>query len=63
VLNDGGILVSVMSPSLLWRTNKKTWDFRNWLDELEAQVFEMEEGAFKASGTSIRTNVVKIAKN
>jgi predicted RNA methylase len=62
VLNPGGILVSVMSVSPFFRTNQKSVDFRNWLGNLNSQVMDIGEGQFKASGTDIRTKVIKIVK-
>lgn len=62
VLAPGGILVSVMSTSPLFRTNKKSEAFRAFLDEVEADVIELPEGAFKESGTMVRTCIVKIEK-
>ena len=62
VLSNGGILVSVMSISPFFRTNEKSNAFRNWLDMLGAQVFKLDEGMFKTSGTAVRTNVIKIRK-
>ena len=62
VLKSGGILVSVVSVSPFFRTNKKSVDFRNWLDENNAEVIDIPAGAFKASGTNIPTKIIKIVK-
>ena len=63
VLTDGGILVSVMSPSPFFRTNNKSETFRSWLDFVGAEIHKLPEGMFKASGTNIRTNIIKIRKS
>jgi phospholipid N-methyltransferase len=62
ILPPGGILVSIVSPSPFFRTNKTSVDFRNWLNEVNAEIVEIPEGAFKGSGTMVRTNIVKIRK-
>lgn len=62
LLKPGGILVSVMSVSWQWRTNKKSVAFREWLEENNAEVVDIESGAFKESGTLIPTTIIKIRK-
>ena len=63
ILKPGGILVSVMSNSPFFRTDKKSIAFREFLEENNAFVEELPEGAFKESGTMVKTCVVKIKKN
>lgn len=62
ILRLGGILVSVVSESPFFRSNKKSVDFRAFLDEHEAIIEPLAEGAFKESGTMVRTRLVKIVK-
>ena len=62
VLAPGGVLVSVMSASPFFRSNKKSADFRAFLDDIGAEVEELPEGAFKESGTMVKTCVVKIRR-
>lgn len=62
ILKPGGMLVSVVSPSPFFRTNKTSIDFREWLDEVNAEVIDVPEGAFKESGTPIRTKIIKLRK-
>lgn len=62
LLNAGGILVSVVSPSPFFRTNKKSVEFREWLEKVNAEIVDIPEGAFKGSGTMIRTHIIKIKK-
>lgn len=62
-LKPGGILVSVCSASPFFRTNKKSVDFRAFLEENNAQVIDLPEGSFKESGTMVRTKLVKIVKS
>jgi len=62
MLRSGGILVSVVSPSPFFRTNKKSVEFREWLEEHGAEVIDVPAGAFKASGTTIATKIIKIVR-
>jgi predicted RNA methylase len=61
-LIPGGILVAVCSPSPFFRGDKKSVSFREWLDELGAEIIDVPEGAFKVSGTNISTKIIKIKK-
>lgn len=61
-LNRGGKIVTIMSKHWQNSTNKKETEFRNWLEELEAEVVEINAGEFKESGTSIATVIVLIDK-
>ena len=61
-LNPGGILVSVMSTSHTFRTDKKSELFREFLKQSGAEVEILPEGSFKESGTMVNTCVVKIRK-
>lgn len=62
ILQPGGILVSVVSESPFFRSNKKSVDFRAFLEEREAVIVPLDEGAFKESGTMVRTRLMKIVK-
>lgn len=61
-LKEGGILVSICSTSPFFRDNKKSIEFREFLDSVEAEIFDLEAGAFKESGTMIATKIIKIEK-
>jgi predicted RNA methylase len=61
-LSPGGILVSIMSESPFFRTNKKSLDFMAFLREHNAEIEQLPEGAFKESGTMVRTRIIKIKK-
>lgn len=61
-LTPGGILVSVASSSILWRTDNRSEVFRDFLSCVHATIEELDEGAFKESGTMVRTCIVKIRK-
>lgn len=62
LLKSGGVLVSVISPSPFFRTNRKSVNFREWLDALHAEVLSIDAGAFKESGTMIATKIIKLRK-
>lgn len=59
-LKPGGLLVSVMSSSVTFRSNKLTTDFRQLIEERGGHIEEMPEGAFKSSGTMVNTVIVVI---
>ena len=61
-LKPNGILVSIVSESPFFRNNKKSIEFRKWLDNNDAKIFELEPGAFKESGTMVKTRIIKIIK-
>lgn len=62
LLKPGGVMVTLASPSWQYGSQKKQIEFREWLREVGAYVLEIPEGAFKESGTSIRTILIKIKK-
>lgn len=59
-LKAGGRLVSVMAASILFRDNRLTADFRALIDERGGDIEECPEGAFRSSGTMVRTVIVTI---
>lgn len=61
-LSRGGRIVTIMSKHWQNSKNKKETEFKNWLEELEAKVIEVNAGEFKESGTSIATVIVLIDK-
>jgi hypothetical protein len=61
-LKPGGRLVAIMSPGPFFRDTAKARDFRGWLEELGAEVEEIEAGAFKESGTGVASRLVVIDK-
>jgi len=62
VLNPDGILVSIMSTSHTYRTNRKSELFRDFLEMTDAEVEILPEGTFKESGTMVRSCIIKIRK-
>lgn len=62
LLDAGGILVAIMCESTFFRTDKKSVEFRDFLDSVYAQAIKLEPGAFRESGTDVVTRIVKIRK-
>lgn len=62
IMQDGGRLVSIMSPSYQYRENGVWREFREWLDGVDHDEQELPEGSFAASGTNVRTVMVTIDK-
>jgi len=60
-LNPNGILVSVMCGNVLWRDNKLTKDFREFIST-NGSVEKLPEQSFKSSGTNVGTVIVKLKK-
>ena len=59
-LKPGGLLVSVMGAGVAFRDNKLTQDFRDLVRARGGDIEALPEGAFKASGTMVRTVVATI---
>ena len=59
-LKPGGILVSVMSAGVMFRENRLTREFREFVIERGGTIAKLPDGAFKESGTMVRTVVVTI---
>ncbi len=62
LLLPGGILASVVSASPFFRSDAKSEQFRFFLFSVKAEVVELDEGAFKESGTMVRANLLRIHK-
>lgn len=61
-LARGGRLVCITSESWVNGSQKKQVDFKNWLDEIKAEVLDIEKGSFKESGTTVGAKIVIINK-
>ena len=59
-LKPGGTLVSIMSPGVKFRQGKKYDEFRALMDAHDGEIFDVDEGTFKESGTQIRTVIVRM---
>lgn len=63
LLHRGGIIVSVVSENSLYYKTDKTEMFNKFLKETGAIIEHVEYGAFKESGTTVDTVIIKINKN
>ncbi len=61
-LKDGGRLVSVASVHWEHASTSACVAFRKWLDNVGAEVEQVDSGAFKESGTNIKTCIITINK-
>lgn len=61
-LKESGTLVTVCSPHYRRTSGKKETEFKNWLQQLGAEIIDVPAGTFKESGTSIATVIIKIHK-
>ena len=61
-LRPGGRLGAIMSPHFTFASDQKSMQFRDFLRDHTSDIREIKEGAFKASGTNIRTVLVAIEK-
>lgn len=59
---DSGILISIMSPSIKFRSNKKTKQFLELISQYDYEIIDLPAGSFKESGTMINTIILKITK-
>ena len=60
LLTNSGILVSVMSASVMFRQDKRTQNFWAKVAEHPSEVIELSPGAFKVSGTNVNTVILKV---
>lgn len=59
-LKPGGRLVSIASTHWQFAEGRKEKAFREWIDEVEADVHNVDRGEFKESGTMVGTCIVVI---
>lgn len=59
-LKPDGLLVSVMASSVTFRDNRLTSEFRDLVASRGGSIEEVQDGAFKESGTMVRTVIVAI---
>jgi len=56
-------VVSIMSSSVMFRTNKKTEQFRDKITKLNGKFIKLPEKSFKESGTNVNTCIVYVDKS
>lgn len=59
-LKPGGLLVSVMSAGVTFRADRRTVEFGELIARCGGSIEELPEGAFKSSGTLVRTVIVTL---
>lgn len=62
MLADGGSLAAIMSAGVLFRENRKIVEFRELVEAHGGNIDALPEGAFKESGTNVRTCIVTMLK-
>lgn len=62
LLNDGGRIVSMASIGWMTGSQKKQIEFREWLNDLGADIVNISSGEFKESGTMVSTCLITINK-
>ena len=61
LLGNNGKLVSIMSAGMSFRQNKKSVDFRNFVEK-HGYFEHLPENSFKESGTGVNTIIVVLNK-
>lgn len=61
-LKTGGRMVTITSKHWELSSNRKETEFRNWLEEVDAEVYDIEKGSFKSSGTMVGGFILVIEK-
>jgi hypothetical protein len=62
-LSDDGILVCMTSTSWFRGSQKKQVAFKEFLEENDAEIIEVDSGVFKESGTNVATLIIKLHKS
>lgn len=65
-LKDGGVVVAIAGEGLFFGKDKKAKEFRDWIEENNAEVEDLPAGTFNDSSlpvnTSVKSRLVKIEK-
>ncbi len=59
-VKDGGMLVSISSPHWTFANDKKSKEFRDWIEERDHYIERLDSGTFEATGVS--SKIVAIRK-
>jgi len=62
LLDDGGRLVSIMSPAPFFRSIKKAEAFREWFLEQRGELIDLPPNSFKESGTGVASKLIILEK-
>ena len=63
-LNPGGVLVGIVCENCFYRNDGEYPEFREWLEELGAEVIDLPAGAFTGTirTTNVKTRIIKLVK-
>lgn len=61
-LKDGGTMAVITSTHWVFSKEKKCVDFQEWIDSVHGRKYEIDNGAFKESGTTVKTIAIVINK-
>lgn len=59
MVKPGGDLVAILPSGVVFREDRRHREFRDWIAQLGGTIKELPEGAFRESGTGVRTVVVR----
>lgn len=62
MLKPGGRLVAISGEGIFFRSDAKSTEFREWLDDLGGTSEKLPEGTFKESGTGTNTRIVNVGR-
>lgn len=62
MLDEHGVLVSVLPAGVKFRQDKRHSEFRDWFKEHHGVLSDLPDNAFKSSGTSVRTCVLQVRR-
>lgn len=61
-LKPGGVLVSIASPAVKFRQDKRYTKFRELIKANNGEIIDVAAGAFKASGTQVSTVIIRMVR-
>lgn len=61
-LGPGGTLVSVLPAGVKFRQDRRHTEFRDWVKDNGGEITDLPDLTFRASGTDVRTCVLRIVK-
>jgi hypothetical protein len=62
LLADGGGLISVTSNHWRHASHRIDKEFKAWLESLDAEIYDIDSGRFKESGTMVSSNYIVLRK-
>lgn len=62
ILRPNGVLAAICGEGAMVNTRKNEREFQKWVDDIGASVYDIEAGAFKESGTDVKTRMIVVYK-